>query len=586
MQDFEPYFCTVADCKAPFNVPNSFDGLLNHMQGHVPEAQPTSSPVRSGPQQPKADDEGSTGNLPKNAPAQIEFDVKEAERMNPARKGPFLFDECPFCGGYPDVVEKEFPDRDTIDAQISLRKHVQKHMREIALFLPPCRFDTLSEYGEDTYNSNDTHRRSSVDNLSEDLTAPSMVCRRESCDCKVAGEFSSEETELELLPNSSPAKEDRWVCCKCGNNYGWKEKQSCATLHDFHQPQTCRTCYKYEFDSRTVGEWGLLLEGSPLAVIYQAQDADNIESGSARRSSKGDADENPNETVSDCGDEHNNKDEFGDKDESGLAHHIVPYIKVTPSNFPHDSDQRSSMSDEYGDDNNMADVDEYEDTYGQDPDEQHREDYGELDNLLRRCAIQHYDRSTRFFWTNKLLERILTRKRVMEELEAYQKADPALFNGTTIAACADNIMETHLKVFAILVLLDKGPCIRDVMATLKDTDLPLSTNNSKSCRLYRHSRKTSKLQLVACLSRPDWKTLHREAFLKLQHALSPQYLDLEEDRRTPKHSDFGYETVLPFIHEEERQQGAYGVVTKVTIHPDCHGFHDVVKSVCSLLLPF
>ena len=36
MQDFEPYFCTFEDCKAPFDVPNTFDGLLGHLQDHLP----------------------------------------------------------------------------------------------------------------------------------------------------------------------------------------------------------------------------------------------------------------------------------------------------------------------------------------------------------------------------------------------------------------------------------------------------------------------------------------------------------------------------------------------------------------------
>jgi hypothetical protein len=260
MQDFEPYFCTHADCKAPFDIPNSFDGLLNHMQSHVPATQPTSSSVRSGTQQPESDDQESTGNLSKNAPAQIEFDVIEAEQMNLARKGPFLFDECPFCGGYPDVVEKEFPDRDTIDAQICLRKHVQKHMREIALFLPPGRFDTSSEYGEDLHNSNATHRRSNVDDLSEDPVASSVICGQELCDCKIHGEFAAEETVKEPSLEVVDKKEQRWLCCKCGNNYGWKEKAACACFHDLHNPRTCDMCYEWEFDHSIIGSWRLIFD--------------------------------------------------------------------------------------------------------------------------------------------------------------------------------------------------------------------------------------------------------------------------------------------------------------------------------------
>ncbi len=37
IQDFEPYFCIFDKCDAPFDVPNTFEGLLAHMHGHVPE---------------------------------------------------------------------------------------------------------------------------------------------------------------------------------------------------------------------------------------------------------------------------------------------------------------------------------------------------------------------------------------------------------------------------------------------------------------------------------------------------------------------------------------------------------------------
>jgi hypothetical protein len=262
-------------------------------------------------------------------------------------------------------------------------------------------------------------------------------------------------------------------------------------------------------------------------------------------------------------------------------------LTQTSSDVSPDSDQESNMSDDYEDDNDVPDSDAQDDTCGQNPDGQQREDYQDLGTLLRRCSIPHYDRNIKIFWTNDLRRRILTRERIVEELQAYQMATPTLFDGTTIAACADDIMEKHHKVFAILTLLDKGPCIRTVMNDrLLDTDLPLCTNKSTLCPLFRRSRKKSKPTPLTCLSSPDWRPVHREAFFKFQYSLDPQFLNLKEDRRTPEHRNFGYETVLPFMEEEERQRGGYGIVTKIKIHPDCHGFHDVLRSVRLPSLPF
>jgi len=36
MHDFEPYFCTEEKCRSPLDVPNTFEGLLGHMQAHMP----------------------------------------------------------------------------------------------------------------------------------------------------------------------------------------------------------------------------------------------------------------------------------------------------------------------------------------------------------------------------------------------------------------------------------------------------------------------------------------------------------------------------------------------------------------------
>ncbi|KAF6788995.1 Kinesin light chain 5 [Colletotrichum sojae] len=57
------------------------------------------------------------------------------------RKGVFMFLSCPFCGGFPDDIQKRFPEPVAPEAQIELRQHIKRHMQDIALFLPPYRED-------------------------------------------------------------------------------------------------------------------------------------------------------------------------------------------------------------------------------------------------------------------------------------------------------------------------------------------------------------------------------------------------------------------------------------------------------------
>lgn len=222
-----------------------------------------------------------------------------------------------------------------------------------------------------------------------------------------------------------------------------------------------------------------------------------------------------------------------------------------------------------------------EELYGHDPDGLQRDDYTDLGKLLRMCAIRHMDRRIQCFWPNELLNRILTRGRVVEELQEYQKADPRLFEGKALGALADNILLYHRKVFAILTLLAQGSCIENVIeAGLKDKHLPLYAREATEYKLYRKSRRDSKSHLVKCLLGQGWQTHQRERFLEIQYALNPQVMELNTDGRTPKHKDFELQDVLPFMHQKRRHQGGYGSVTEVRIHPDCHRFDNVLKSVC------
>lgn len=189
----------------------------------------------------------------------------------------------------------------------------------------------------------------------------------------------------------------------------------------------------------------------------------------------------------------------------------------------------------------------------------------------------------KWFWTEKSLTLLLTKDRILKELEGYQRAKPAPFRRQTPSELTDIIFQHHRKVFAILCLLGKGALIASVMHELRDTDLPLQTPaDDGKYNLYRASPQASRLVRVKSLSTSIWNTCDREAFLKYQRLISPEFLEMDQDGRTPKHMTFHDEIVLPFMRITDGECGGYGVVSKIEIHPDCHGFHNLLTSVCRL----
>lgn len=206
MQDFEPYFCTVEKCDAPFDLINTFEDLMQHLQDrHVEERFHFDLPNG---EHKEFDEAGIEDYFTQKGGVSKEdmSELKEAAR----RKGAYLFDSCPFCGGYPDVLEKDFPDRNAPEAQIQLRRHIKTHMQSMALFFPPYREDAfdnkadakssiLSSVAERAQHS----AASQVASSSEDPQDFQSICSTEDCDCKDKGRLSADELAELRLPASA-----------------------------------------------------------------------------------------------------------------------------------------------------------------------------------------------------------------------------------------------------------------------------------------------------------------------------------------------------------------------------------------------
>ncbi|KAJ5613660.1 C2H2 type zinc finger domain protein [Penicillium herquei] len=178
MHDFEPYFCILDECDAPFNLPTTFDGLMGHLQDHHPKRYHVAI---SDVEERDFEDVEFEHFIKMNS----EVSEKGLASLKKAsqRRGVFLFSSCPFCGGYPDFLEKNFPDPTAEKAQIELRKHIKQHMQDIALFLPPYR-DDISDNDDLESGVMGGRRHGSELTLLEDSDEWKSICDRSSCDCK------------------------------------------------------------------------------------------------------------------------------------------------------------------------------------------------------------------------------------------------------------------------------------------------------------------------------------------------------------------------------------------------------------------
>ncbi|KAF2134963.1 kinase-like protein [Dothidotthia symphoricarpi CBS 119687] len=202
-----------------------------------------------------------------------------------------------------------------------------------------------------------------------------------------------------------------------------------------------------------------------------------------------------------------------------------------------------------------------------------------LGYVLHESACKHEDSNIRRFWSPKVLDELMTLERIVEELNTYQ-ADSSigpLKTNDSVHALALTIRSHHRNIFVILTLLNKGQCIEQLIDEgIRDEHLPLIESMSQS-RLYRRGRLR---QEVSYFSK-HWETYEREAFAKEQYRLMPIVLDMQPDG-TVKHKTFNSRVVLPFVKQSgsgELEQGGYGVVKRVMVHPDCHRFQDVLQSI-------
>ncbi|KAL2678788.1 hypothetical protein Neosp_009539 [[Neocosmospora] mangrovei] len=133
-------------------------------------------------------------NEPSPEPQQIEapeveedtLPIVEPEQQKPATvmvRDQHALQDCPFCGGFPEEIEKDHPDRDGEQAREALQKHVRDHLVSAALILAPMEMEEPGSELDGT-QSDAQKGTDSTRNLNDFDDIYDLECRNHSCDCK------------------------------------------------------------------------------------------------------------------------------------------------------------------------------------------------------------------------------------------------------------------------------------------------------------------------------------------------------------------------------------------------------------------
>ena len=223
----------------------------------------------------------------------------------------------------------------------------------------------------------------------------------------------------------------------------------------------------------------------------------------------------------------------------------------------------------------------------------------ELENLgesIRAALIRVPQAGERKkFLPNDALDRIITRKKVRQELSRHMVPPKELDTltdkvweiTTPLPSKSLGKETTRRKIFAILGLMDKVKDIIDfIQDGLHDNDLPFELLDGPRplLRLYGKGKdgNTDRIPLF-----DKWRAHELESFNNYQWELIAPYFQLiTETNRKVLHYNLQNRVILPFIEDVEgagraggRAEGGFGDVWRVKIHPAHHNCcEDTVSS--------
>lgn len=146
IHDFEPFFCPIETCSSPFSCANTHSGWVAHLTSE--HSQPTwlcwHCRSDAGASFPSAQDLDE--HLKQLHIHEVSDEQRPALVESNIIKEQYLLQSCPFCGGFPEDIEKQFPNRKSSQAQDSLIVHLKDHLISVALMLLPVRAEVSEDF--------------------------------------------------------------------------------------------------------------------------------------------------------------------------------------------------------------------------------------------------------------------------------------------------------------------------------------------------------------------------------------------------------------------------------------------------------
>ncbi|CEJ87213.1 hypothetical protein VHEMI04340 [[Torrubiella] hemipterigena] len=191
IRDLEPFFCVFDECDMPFACGQSQTAWAHHMkQNHA-------LPMWNCPYCPPL---GANSRLSSSMELNNHLENSHADRISQGLRDVAvehskvqtneILGKCPFCNGYPDDIDKEFPNHSSRDAIKSLENHIRHHLDDIALLLLPIDMgDDVQQDGDSDVEAERGNRsEQNVEDLElliERFTASALRCSRVDCDCHI-----------------------------------------------------------------------------------------------------------------------------------------------------------------------------------------------------------------------------------------------------------------------------------------------------------------------------------------------------------------------------------------------------------------
>ncbi|KAI1179869.1 kinase-like domain-containing protein [Nemania sp. FL0916] len=211
---------------------------------------------------------------------------------------------------------------------------------------------------------------------------------------------------------------------------------------------------------------------------------------------------------------------------------------------------------------------------------------------LIRSAMQAHLEITNPICQHRVIQNVLSRDEIIKLFRWYQRNNQTEWGKRNIENLCNEVCLNNIKVLAMLILIGKGSALIHLIDEgVSDSSLPLVYTDMTKGDLRLASQQDT---LLECFS--TWTTQMRLDICRMQWELDVPYMKMGP-HYLAEHTEFSDDVILPWCKQEQNTSeagqttsktdkstinegfGGYSSVNRVYIHPEYHGFHDILKKI-------